>query len=610
MLRFHDSPILQFFLLLLAVLVLFSGLGRPAFMDHEGRYAEVAREMLLSGDWVTPHLNFAVFLNKSPLPYWLTALTFLVTGLSEYARLWQAVTALLVLVVTVLLGQALAGRRAGLFAGAVLLTSGGFFLESRLLRPDLLMTLWLCLTLLGVVKALPSLPSTTLNKNATWWIILSAASLGLSVLTKGMVGVVLAGGIIGGVLLWSRRLALLRQVPWLSALGIGLLILLPWHVMAGVRNEGFWWDYVVNQHLLFFFDRKFPRDSLPDSVLVFWGAFLGRTFPWVAFVPVATRWALVKAWKTREPQDLLPVVWLGVVLGFFTLSPSRLEHYTVPVLPAVALAIGSWWAALSEQQKSPLPPFSKGGAETAPFMKGGRAQRQGILTGEEAKSITFGFLAPILCSGLMGLIGFFALPSLLATKDWAREFPSLLTLARLVCGGLVLTAGIAGVVLWRGGVRTSSATFAVMACAAAPLYFCTYRALVEIEPVNSWKPIGVRLAALLPPDGEAVFAASDEYQICGGLNFYSGKPLSILLPDGYIPPTYLRLDGQAAFVTRADFTARWQSNRPLLLVVDPERQDADLASWAPPPRAEVGRWGTRRMFANQAFLARTALAPD
>lgn len=573
MLCFHDSPILQFFLLLLAVLVLFSGLGRPAFMDHEGRYAEVAREMLLSGDWVTPHLNFAVFLNKSPLPYWLTALTFLVTGLSEYARLWQAVTALLVLVVTVLLGQALAGRRAGLFAGAVLLTSGGFFLESRLLRPDLLMTLWLCLTLLGVVKALPSLLATTLNKNATWWIILSAASLGLSVLTKGMVGVVLAGGIIGGVLLWGRRLALLRQVPWLSALSLGLLILLPWHVLAGVRNEGFWWDYVVNQHLLFFFDRKFPRDSLPDSVLVFWGAFLGRTFPWVAFVPVATRWALVKAWKTREPQDLLPVVWLGVVLGFFTLSPSRLEHYTVPVLPAVALAIGSWWAALSEQQQS-------------------------------------SFITPILCSGLMGLIGFFALPSLLATEDWAREFPSLLTLARLVCGGLVLTAGIAGVVLWRGGVRTSSATFAVMACAAAPLYFCTYRALVEIEPVNSWKPIGVRLAALLPPDGEAVFAASDEYQICGGLNFYSGKPLSILLPDGYIPPTYLRLDGQAAFVTRADFTARWQSNRPLLLVVDPERQDADLASWAPPPRAEVGRWGTRRMFANQAFLARTALAPD
>ena len=568
-LRFSVSPFLYCFLLLLAIFILFSGLDRPAFMDHEGRYAEVAREMLLSGDWVTPHLNFAVFLNKPPLPYWLTALTFLVTGLSEYARLWQAFVGMLVLVVTVWLGHTLAGRRAGLFAGVVLLSSGGFFLESRLLRPDLLLTLWLCLALVGVVKALSLFSSATASAAATRWIILSAASLGLSVLTKGMVGVVLAGGIIGGALLWSRRLAVVRQVPWLLALGAFLLVVLPWHVLVGMRHDGFWWDYVVNQHLLFFFDQKFPRDSLPDSVPVFWGAFLGRTFPWVAFVPVAVWWALARAWKTRAPQHVVPVVWLGVVLGFFTLSPSRLEHYTVPALPAVALVLGSWWAALGEQEK-------------------------------------VRFLVPIVCSGLIGVIGFFVLPMRLAMEEWAREFPVLLTSARLVCGGLVLGAGLAGVVFWRGGTQADAKTLVAMACAAVPLFFYTHRALVEIEPVNSWKPIGMRLAALLPPDGEAVFAASDEYQICGGLNFYSRKPLSIVLPDGYIPPTYLRLDGQAAFVTRADFAARWQSLRPLLLVVDPEHSDADPEQWIPPPRHEVGRWGLRRMFANQALLDHTA----
>jgi 4-amino-4-deoxy-L-arabinose transferase-like glycosyltransferase len=568
--RFPLSPFPRFLLLSLALPVLFTGLGAPAFMDHEGRYVEVAREMLLTGDWLTPHLNFSVFLNKPPLPYWLTAVTFLLTGQTEYVRVWIAAAGLLLLLVTILLGQALAGQRAGLAAGFILLTSGGFFLESRLLRPDLLMTLLLSVTLLGFVKAL--LPFSPTRKQA-WWFTLSAASLAVSVMTKGLVNIVLAGGIIGGALLFCQRLEFGRRIRWPLLIVVFGVIVLPWHVAVGIRHEGFWWDYIVNQHLLFFFDKKFPRDSLPDSVGLFWTAFLGRLFPWTGFLAPAFWWAAKRAWTERQPSLVLLILWLSVVLGFFTASPSRLEHYSLPALPAAALLIGCWWSAVSE---------------------GPALHRRAVVTS-------------LVLSGAIGALGLFLLPSLLTSGAWTREFPLLTQLAPLVCGSLFVAACAALFLLWRGAVQWSLMVFA---CVAFPLFWSIHRTLIAIEPINSWKPLGVRLAEVLPPDGEAIFAASEEYQICGGLNFYSKKPLSILLPKGYIPPTYLHVDQQGPFLTQADFVNRWQSQRPIVLIIDPDRQENDPAQFAPPPVREIGRWGTRRMVANQAFADRIALASD
>lgn len=587
--RFSISPFLHFLPALLAVPLLFAGLGSPAFMDHEGRYAEVAREMLLTRDWVTPQLNFAIFLNKPPLPYWLTALTFTFTGQTEYVRAWSACVGLLLLLVTVELGRTLTDRRSGLLAGVVLLTSGGFFLESRLLRPDLLMTLCLSVTLLGFVRAFKVLlswaervgtgtqlnapESTSSGSAATWWLVLSAASLGVSILTKGMVNIVLAGGVIGGVLICSRQWALLHQIRWLPIFLVLFVIVLPWHVLAGMRNEGFWWDYLVNQHLLFFFDKKFPRDSLPDPLTVFWGAFLGRTLPWGIFLPCALYWASKKSWAERTATLALLPWWLGIVLGFFSLSPSRLEHYSLPALPAMALLVGCWWSDILERKVFRLPAA----------------------------------LAALSFLGLIGLVGFVTAPALLDAEVWTRNFPLLSWLARLVCGVLFLTASIAGVCVWRRALRTA---VVVLACSAVPLFWSVQCALTAIEPLNSWKPIGIRLAEVLPPDGEAAFAASDEYQICGGLNFYSGKSLSIVLPEGYIPPTYLAFDHQTNFLTHVEFLQRWQGNRPMVLVIDPERQLVNPKPIVSAPAVEIGRWGERVMVANRAFAERTTPMAD
>ncbi|MBI3303358.1 MAG: glycosyltransferase family 39 protein [Deltaproteobacteria bacterium] len=552
----HLKPVV---LTLLAAPVLLLGLGTPAFMDHEGRYAEVAREMLLTGDWITPHLNFTVFLNKPPLPYWLTALTFELVGLNEYVRLWPAVVGLGTLVVTACLGQTLAGPRGGLRAGFVLLTSAGFFLESRILRPDLLLTLLLSMALLGFLKA----SAARADDVRTRWVCLCALSLALSMLTKGLVGVVLAGGTVGLVLLLCGRFSLLRQTRWWPALAIVLAVVFPWYLLAGLRNEGFWWDYVVNQHLLFFFDRKFPRDSLPDSLLVFWGAFLLRTFPWSVFLPVAILRTLTIIRSSRTPGTILPLAWLGIVLAFFSCSPSRLEHYSLPALPAVALLIGRWWAEVME--------------------RGVRAP---------------GGLVSCAVLILVGVSGFLVVPGLVESESWAQGFPELTRPLPAVCGIIVLGAAVALQSLWHG---RSQLAFVVLVITMTPQFFFIHQALTLIEPVNSWKAVGTHLAQLLPRDGEAVFAASEEYQICGGLNFYSGKPLTILLPDGYTPPTYLAFGHHTPFLTRAGFLYRWQGDRPILLVIDPDRGETDPAALAPPPMFVVGKWGERLLLANRAF---------
>ncbi|MBI4591200.1 MAG: glycosyltransferase family 39 protein [Candidatus Rokubacteria bacterium] len=546
-------------LALLAVPTLFLGLGTPAFMDNESRYAEVAREMLLSGDWMTPRLNFTVFLNKPPLAYWLTALTFEAVGINEYGRLWVALTALGTLGVTFLLGRTLGGSRVGLLSSLVLLTSAGFFLEGRTLRPDLLLVLLVSTALLGFLKA----SQARTIRDRTLWVYLSVFALALSVLAKGLVGVALVGATTGLTLLLGDRPAPgWRQVRWWPALLIVLAVILPWYLVTGLRNPGFWWDSIVNQHVLALVDRKLPRDSRPDSLLYFWGAFLIRTLPWCIYLPVALLRAVRILRHSRTPGKLLPAIWFGVVLAFFSLMPSRLRHYSLPALPAVALLVGGWWAEVIERR----------GARSVGALVAGASLV------------------------LIAVTGFVTVPWVVRSQAWAQGFPELTRPAALVFGLLIVGTGAALGSVWRG--RPGPA-FALLLLTILPQFFFVHRSLALIEPVNSWKSVGMAISRLSPRDGEVIFAASEEYQLCAGVNFYTGRPLSVWLPDGYVPPTYLDLGDHTVFLTRSEFLRRWQADRTVLLVVDPGRRAGDPAALVPAPVWVVGRWGDRVLLANR-----------
>src|SRR5213079_3574518 len=222
----------------------------PAFFDNEARYAEVAREMVLSGDWISPHLDFTLFLNKPPLVFWLAALVFRVAGPTEWARLVSVGAAVVALLATCRLGALLYGGPAGLVAGLALATSLGFVLEARTLRPDMILTATVVVALLCWQTA-----ECGGARRARWLAGLWAA-LGVGVLAKALVPLVLAGLPIAAVTL--------RDDGWRA---------------AALRHPGFAWDYVVNQHVLFFLDRKLPRDSEGDSLAFFWAAAAGRAAP-------------------------------------------------------------------------------------------------------------------------------------------------------------------------------------------------------------------------------------------------------------------------------------------------------------------------------------------
>ena len=526
----------------------------PAFFDNEARYAEAAREMALGGDWLSPHLDFTLFLNKPPLVFWLAALVFRVAGPTEWARLVSVGAAVVALLATCRLGALLYGGPAGLVAGLALATSVGFVLEARTLRPDMILTATVVVALLCWQTA-----ECGGARRARWLTGLYAA-LGVGVLAKGLVPLVLAGLPIAAVTL--------RDHGWRGAArlrpGLGLLVLaaivVPWHVVAALRHPGFAWDYVVNQHLLFFLDRKLPRDSEGDSLAFFWAAAAGRAAPWVLLVPLTLAEAVRGAARRAAPAaraTFLLWAWAGGLLLFFSCAPSRLEHYAVPALPAAALLAARAWqrARAGELGRAAWVYLVAGGA---------------------------------LVAGV-GVAGLLVGRAVLARTYWLVQVPGLLALAApaaLVVAGAGVLATLAAL------GRRPDRLVAVLAASMVPLAAIVLCAEGVAEPLFSWRPVARALAAV-PPEVEVVFESPAEYQQVGGLAYYTERRITLLEPPGFVPPTYLAGHTREMFLARAAFERRWRAGERLAFVSDPQRRRDDPAGLVPAPFHVLGRFGDR-----------------
>lgn len=533
----------------------------PAFYDNEGRYAEVARQMLLTGDWITPRLDGTLFLNKPPLVYWLAAAVFRVAGgPTEWARLVSLAAAAATIVLTCRLGARLWDERVGLLAGLLLATTLGFGVEARTLRPDAV----LVATVTGALFCWQH-ATEAMGTRRTRWLVGLYAALGLGVLDKGLVPLVVAGLPIAALTLRAegwRGIGRLR--PGLGALVLAAIVL-PWHVVVARRHPGFAWDYIVNQHLLFFFDAKLPRDSEGDSLPFFWGAFLFRAAPWVLLVPLTIRDALAGLAR-QAPRaargTLMCWAWAGGMLLFFSLAPSRLEHYTLPALPAVALLAARGWQRLRAGHV-------------------GRAAWLGLaVAGGAAAAAGAGLLA----------LG----PRLLAGEYWIAETPGL--------AGLVAPAGL---VLLGTGIATAAAALAGRAWAllaslavlGVAFTAVVIRAEVLVEPIFSWRPVA-RALADLPSDTEVVFEAPQEYQIVGGLAYYANRPITLLAVPGFVPPTYLADAAATMFLPRPVFAQRWLSGAHMALVSDPQQRRERPEGLVPGPFRVHARFGDRWVLTN------------
>jgi hypothetical protein len=321
--------------------------------DVDAVQAQIARNMLSSGDWVTARLDGVVYLEKAPLVYWLIAASYAVFGVHDWAaRIPIALSAIALCWLTAGFGLWAFGKRAGAYAGLAIATCIGLFLFTRILIPDVILTLTITLALWAFLRALEQA-----EPHPRFWAMVMAASLGLGLLLKSLIGIVfpLAAAML---YLYLTRQLFSRSVwrrlhPWSGAL-IVLLIAAPWHVLATLRNQpyfaftlksgpgqyhGFLWFYFINEQLLRFLNLRYPRDYDTVPRLYFWLFHLLWLFPWSVYLPALSKLSyksIDRAGRTR----LLALCWVGFILVFFTFSTTQ-EYYSMPAYPALALLLGS-----------------------------------------------------------------------------------------------------------------------------------------------------------------------------------------------------------------------------------------------------------------------------
>ncbi|HTC36526.1 MAG TPA: glycosyltransferase family 39 protein [Bryobacteraceae bacterium] len=354
--RFHYYCLI----VLLVAAAVYAGcmISPPSLMDDvDAVQAQIARNMLVSGDYVTARLDGIPYLEKAPLIYWLIAGSFKVFGATDWAaRIPMVLAALALAWLTTAFGRWAFGIRAGFYAGLCISTCFGLFLFTRILIPDVMLTGAIALSMWAFLRAIDED-----ERRPRWWAFVMAASLGTSLLFKSLVGVVFPVAAALIYLVITRQLfhrKIWKALHPLTGLLVILLIAAPWHILAALRNppffeftmrsapgeyHGFLWFYFINEQLLRFLNMRYPRDYDTVPRLYFWGFHLLWLFPWSVYFPAITRLnykPLDRAGRTR----LLALCWAGFILVFFTFSTTQ-EYYSMPCYPALALLLGSAMAA-------------------------------------------------------------------------------------------------------------------------------------------------------------------------------------------------------------------------------------------------------------------------
>jgi 4-amino-4-deoxy-L-arabinose transferase-like glycosyltransferase len=358
------SRIASFALIFLAWTILqIGGLFTPGLLDDvDSVYIQIAREMLQRHDFVTPTIDGIRFFDKPPLMYWMAAGSMRVFGFHDWAaRLPLALGVLaLLFAVYALANRLYAGNsdRAGLYAALAMATSLGPYLYTRFYIPDILIALWMTLSVHLFLIALDRVDE---GRSARMPMLAFAAIMALDVLTKGLIGIVFPLGFVLLYLAITRRLKLLTKLNLIRSTVVFLAIAAPWHILAALRNPaiampagvglpnkaGWAWFYLYNEHIARFLGHRIPHDYGQVPIPLFWLLLLLWLLPWVAFLPAAILDAVssLKAPIARPREAALSLLlWPAIILGFFTLS-SRQEYYHLPALPALAILVGGLLAA-------------------------------------------------------------------------------------------------------------------------------------------------------------------------------------------------------------------------------------------------------------------------
>lgn len=335
------KTILLDLLLLSLVIGLFYSLflgDRSFAAPDEGRYVEIPREMVLSGDYITPRLNGIKYFEKPPLLYWLETIPIKLFGIHEWSmRLVPVVLGILGCLITYLAGLFLYDRKTGLLSATVLGTSILYYALSHLIILDMGVSVFitgaLCAFIIGIQK-----PPGMERRICVYLFALSTA---LAILAKGLIGLAITGPIIVLWLLVQNQWKNLRPLYFPTALLLFLGVALPWHVLAAIRNPEFLDFYFVHEHFTRFLTTLHRRYQpwwffIPVIIVGF--------MPWIAFFIGAAKESIIKLIKHPKDHQTEAFLWIWIlfITIFFSTSNSKLIPYILPIFPALSLLTGHY----------------------------------------------------------------------------------------------------------------------------------------------------------------------------------------------------------------------------------------------------------------------------
>lgn len=344
----------------------FTGLGqRDLFQTDEGRYAEIPREMLVTGDWVTPRLDGLKYFEKPPLQYWATAVAYEVFGASNgSSRLWTVLTGFLCILMTVFTGERLFGRRAAWLGSLTLLGSLYFTIMGHFNTLDMGVTFFMCSSLFAFLLSMDAETS----RPQRGWMYAAWGFAALATLSKGLEAVVLSGAVFLLYVLIKRDWARFKRLHFVGGLLIYLLIAAPWFLLVSLRNPEFPQFFFIHEH----FERFLT--TVHHRVEPWWFFIPILLFGLWCFLPQFIRalvrfvnYELVTGYLRRgsdatigsEPETMPATgrfdhglflwLWCGFIFLFFSLSDSKLGSYILPMFPALALLLGRELARLGRR---------------------------------------------------------------------------------------------------------------------------------------------------------------------------------------------------------------------------------------------------------------------
>jgi 4-amino-4-deoxy-L-arabinose transferase-like glycosyltransferase len=562
---FRFKPAGKHFYLYLAVL-LFAGaiylgciISPPSLMDDvDAVQAQIARNMLNSGDWVTARLDGVAYLEKAPLIYWIIAIFYKFFGVSDWvARIPIALSCMALAWITAAFGIWAFGKRAGFYAGLCISTCIGLFLFTRILIPDVMLTATVALSMWALLRALDED-----EPRPRLWAFVLAACFGVSLLWKSTVGILFPAA--AGLIFLYLTGQLFAAKTWkrlhpFSGLAIIILIAAPWHILATLRNppyfdltlhsgpgeyHGFLWFFFMNEQVLRFLNLRFPRDYNTVPRLYFWLFHLLWLFPWSVYFPAIAKLQFTGHDRAARAR-LLALCWIGFVLVFFTFSTTQ-EYYSMPCYPAMALLLG---AAM---------------ANDGVWVRGG-TRVLGVVAGGAAVACFFLFFlvrnvpAPgDISSALSHHPGAYTL-SLGHMEDLTIDSFAYLRLPLAVAGAAFLT-GALGCLLAKG--RRAFLAAAVMMVA---FFHAARLAMVTFDPYLSSRPLAEAL--LHSPEGKLI--VDHHYYTFSSIFFYTGRDALLLngrfnnlIYGSYAP------GAPDVFIDDAQWKERWLGTDRYYIVAD------------------------------------------